>query len=149
MRIYLDTCCYNRPFDAENSEPVRLEKQAVISVIRNASKNGDIIISSDIIRMELSSINDSAKKFLISLLYVNVNEEINHNEAVKKRADSFRLAANVKYKDSLHLALAEDAKADIFLTTDYRLIKACRNLSLKISVLNPVDFINLRNGGSL
>ncbi|MBQ7561073.1 MAG: hypothetical protein IJS99_04430 [Synergistaceae bacterium] len=149
MRIYLDTCCYNRPFDAENSEPVRLEKQAVISILKDAHKNGDIIIGSDIIKMELSGINDILKRNLVSLLYVNVDEEINHNESAKIKANSIRSAANVKYKDSLHITLAEEGKADIFLTTDYRLIKACKNLSLKFRVFNPADFMNLRNGGSL
>lgn len=32
MRIYLDNCCYNRPFDDQNQLSVRLETEAKLRV---------------------------------------------------------------------------------------------------------------------
>jgi len=32
MRIYLDNCCYNRPFDDQNQLSVRLETEAKLAI---------------------------------------------------------------------------------------------------------------------
>lgn len=42
--------------------------------------------------------------------------------------------------DSLHIASAEEAKADIFLTTDDKLEKMADKLKLKTRVINPLRF---------
>ena len=34
MRVYLDNCCYNRPFDEQAQLPVRLETEAKLEVQR-------------------------------------------------------------------------------------------------------------------
>jgi hypothetical protein len=33
MRIYLDVCCLNRPFDDQSQDRIRLETEAVIIII--------------------------------------------------------------------------------------------------------------------
>jgi predicted nucleic acid-binding protein len=45
--------------------------------------------------------------------------------------------------DALHLASAESAKADIFLTTDDKLLKLATRLStqLQVTVANPVFWL--------
>ena len=43
--------------------------------------------------------------------------------------------------DSLHIASAEAGKADVVLTTDDKLIKACRGMVLKVRVMNPVSYL--------
>lgn len=59
---------------------------------------------------------------------------------IEERAESFMKSVNIKEMDSKHLAYAEAAKADIFLTVDYRLIKSAQKLSLSFQVMNPVDY---------
>jgi hypothetical protein len=39
MRIYLDNCCYNRPFDDQNQKKIQLETIAKL-YIQNAVRNG-------------------------------------------------------------------------------------------------------------
>jgi predicted nucleic acid-binding protein len=45
--------------------------------------------------------------------------------------------------DSLHIACAESAKADVFLSTDDRLLKLAKKMSkrLKIRVANPLAWV--------
>ena len=41
MRIYLDTCCYNRQFDEQNSERILSEANAMF-YIRNEIRNNNL-----------------------------------------------------------------------------------------------------------
>ena len=45
--------------------------------------------------------------------------------------------------NAVHLACAESGKADVFLTTDDRLLKLAKNLAkqLHVKVENPLDWI--------
>ena len=63
----------------------------------------------------------------------------NGNDAIKSRAAEFR-KYNVKLFDSLHLAAAENANVDVFLSTDARLIKAAARTDIKIRVDNPLNY---------
>jgi len=46
----------------------------------------------------------------------------------------------MKLFDSLHLAFAEYAIADVFLTTDTRLLKSSVHSNIRIRVDNPMNF---------
>lgn len=44
---------------------------------------------------------------------------------------------HIKPYDALHLASAEFGEADVFLTTDKKLINSSKKANLKMKVLNP------------
>jgi len=48
--------------------------------------------------------------------------------------------------DAVHLACAESGKADVFLTTDDRLLKLAKRLAKKlhVTVENPLDWMNIQ-----
>ena len=48
--------------------------------------------------------------------------------------------SSIHRMDAAHLACAEFGDADIFLTTDDKLIRACKNLLLRMKVCNPVSY---------
>ena len=35
MRVYLDVCCLNRPFDDQSQDRIKLETDAVLSILDN------------------------------------------------------------------------------------------------------------------
>lgn len=117
MKIYLDNCCYNRPFDDQNQPRVREETKAIFSVINQSKINGDIILSSDVLLFEIGKIKNPGK-----------------------RADVFS-SFNKSVSEKVQISSAEFGNADIFLTTDDKLIKACQNLSLNVKVFNPVSYL--------
>jgi predicted nucleic acid-binding protein len=41
--------------------------------------------------------------------------------------------------DAAHVAFAE-ASADVFMTCDDRLLRQCRRASVRLRVMNPIDF---------
>lgn len=34
MKLYLDNCCYNRPFDDQTQDRIHLESEAVLALLR-------------------------------------------------------------------------------------------------------------------
>ncbi|MBR1859143.1 MAG: PIN domain-containing protein, partial [Selenomonadaceae bacterium] len=99
----------------------------------------DIIIGGNILRSEIDKIKDVGKKLSVISLYMQaVTETVAINEEVINRAKKIMEQANIKQMDALHLSCAISGNADIFLTVDDKLIKACRGLELKMVVANPV-----------
>ena len=146
MRIYLDTCCYNRPFDKSQEKSVKDEINAIVGIVQMAEKNYCVIIGSDVLRQEISAVKNSEKKIKLSDLYTSLFcEEIHYSDNIEIRAKFFMTEANIKTMDAFHIAYAEAGEIDYFLTTDYRLIKSCEKLALNLKVVNPVNF--LLNGG--
>lgn len=36
MKVYLDNCCYNRPFDDQTQERIHLESEAILMILQHA-----------------------------------------------------------------------------------------------------------------
>jgi len=142
LKIYLDCCCYNRPFDDLLQDCVIYESNAILSIIKRATDDDSYkIMGSDILNKELNAIKNDFKKDEVLSLYESVSIFIPHSKEIEEFAAVIRNVSSIHFKDSLHLASAEIGKADIFLTTDYKLINACQRLNLNFKVLNPVTYI--------
>lgn len=141
LTVYLDNCCYNRPFDDRRNIKNYLEREAVLLVMQKAFDGEFEIIGSDVVEREMSMISNPEKKEDVKGLYSAVTRGmVNLNESIVQRAKDIMSQSNIKAFDSLHLASAE-ASADYFLTTDIKFAKACRYLELGVVVKNPVDFV--------
>ncbi len=44
MKIYLDNCCYNRPFDDQTQERIHLESEAILAMLRRGQQKVDVIV---------------------------------------------------------------------------------------------------------
>jgi predicted nucleic acid-binding protein len=142
MKLYLDVCCLNRPFDDQSQGRVRLEAEAVLSILKMAEDRTLEILDSDIITDELSQMPDQERHEKVELLLQTTSQHIALTTAIERRAmelESWTIAP----LDALHLASAESAKADVFLTTDDSLLgKASRRQpDLKIRVENPAKWL--------
>ena len=63
------------------------------------------------------------------------------NDVIIYRASELIKSLNIGSFDALHLASAEYACADIFLTTDKKFIYRIRSLGSKVRVANPVTWL--------
>ena len=137
MRVYLDNCCYNRPFDDQSQQRINDETESIFNAI---SKKENIIIGSDTLILEMAQIKNIDLQFDVMAMYSQtVKEEISTNEEIEKIADSIMTESNIHHMDALHLASAIVGKAETFLTVDDKLIKACSKLNLNMKVINPVE----------
>ena len=137
----MDNCCYNRPFDDQNQDRIHYESEAVLSIIRQCERGEHILIGSSVLKMEINEIYDSVRRNKVYELYSMVDEEIVYSDMIEERAKLIRGQANIRNMDSWHLISAEFGKADVFISTDDKLIKASKNTDLKVKVVNPVVFL--------
>ncbi|MDD1724034.1 MAG: hypothetical protein LUQ07_02765, partial [Methanospirillum sp.] len=62
MRIYLDVCCYCRPYDDKSGERIRLEADAVLSILDRCKSGEWTLLGSVAIDEEISYIVDFEKR---------------------------------------------------------------------------------------
>lgn len=113
MRIYLDNCCFNRPFDNQSSIRVKLETDAKLYV--------QLMIKATKIELAWSYILDyenEANPFLerrgtIEKWKHLASVDILENKIVLDKANEF-VSLGLKAKDSLHLACAVETNCDYF-----------------------------------
>jgi len=142
MRIYLDVCCLNRPFDDRAQDRVRLESEAVLSILNYSKAKGWSLMNSDIIGIEISKIPDRDKRQKVAILSAMLQSHIVVDENIERRAVEFE---NLSFKpfDALHIACAEKGKADVLLTTDdafLRKASQCKE-TLNVRVENPLRWL--------
>ena len=139
-RIYMDVCCLNRPFDDLSQDRVNLEAEAVLSIISHCENSAWSLIASSAIDDELSNISDTERLEQVQTLYSVADNRIILTDQAESRALFFN-QNGMKPFDSLHLALAETSGADVFLTTDDRLLRTVNRLEISIKTANPVSWL--------
>jgi hypothetical protein len=113
MKLYLDVCCLNRPFDDQSQTRVRLEAEAVLSILEMAESGELEIVGSDIIDDELSEMPDNERREKVELLLALASSQVTLTSAIEQRATELQ-KWNIAPFDALHLASAESAQADYF-----------------------------------
>lgn len=140
MKIYLDNCCFNRPYDDQTQIRISLETQAKL-YIQDLIKQRKIgLVTSYVLWYENSQNPYETKRVAISeFIQKNSIEHIGIEKAgeIKLKAEEI-MKTGVKMKDAFHVACAIYSSCDCFLTTDNRLLKYHTS---KIQMLNPIDFI--------
>ena len=113
-----------------------------MSILELAGSGALKIIGSDIIDDELSQMPDKERREKVELLLSLASSHISLTPAIERRA--MELAEwNIAPLDALHLASAESAQADYFLTTDDDLFRKAgrRQAGLKVKVENPAKWL--------
>ncbi|KYC42164.1 PIN domain-containing protein [Scytonema hofmannii PCC 7110] len=141
-KIYLDVCCLNRTLDDLEQFRIRLEAEAVTKIIQNCEDGKWILINSDIIEFEISQHSDLFKLEQINSILNVANIYIQSTEDIELRAEEL-MKLSFKYHDALHLAFAEAGDADVFLTTDDRLLRKAKQSQniFRIKVENPTIWL--------
>ena len=138
MRVYLDNCCYNRPFDDQTQLKVRLETEAKLFV-QHLMRTGAVeYVWSDMLNKEASDNPFPMRRIKIMewMLGAKVNVEITPEIVVDAAA---LMAMGLGNADAIHLACASAVDCDWFLTTDIGVLKKVRQHGLT-RVANPVEF---------
>ena len=140
--VYLDVCCLNRPFDDQGQDGVHLESDAVITVLSYCESGKWELVVSDMVGYEISRIPDPERKELIMTYTALVRDWIKLNDNIKGRALKLTQMGFKPY-DALHIACAESAKVDVFLTTDDKLLNLAARSGdeIDIKVMNPLIWL--------
>lgn len=141
MRIYLDNCCYNRPFDDQSFDRIYLESEAILSILNRGYQGIDTIIGSTILTIEMQHLKDETKQQKVLSLYGIADIIVPYSLEVKQRSQEIMSQSNIRTFDWLHIAAAEAGNADYMLTTDDKLEKMSARLNLSVKVLNPLKYV--------
>ena len=140
MRIYLDNCCYNRPYDDQSQLRISLETQAKLQIQSMIREKRLELVASYVLLYENSrNPHEMRRNIILDFVKDNISfyVDTDRGEEVKSLADAI-IATGIKTADAHHVACAIIGKADYFLTTDNRLLKYNTD---RIVVLDPVTFI--------
>ena len=140
MRVYLDNCCYNRPFDQQTQLRIQLETITKLAVQLLMATGVVQYVWSKALDYEISFNPFPKRRVSIMWWKEGAAEYVEMTPALMQRGEEIE-TLGVKPKDALHLASAEKAGCDWFLTTDKRLLKKVAVLG-KMNIVNPIQFIS-------
>ena len=139
MRVYLDNCCYNRPFDEQVQLRVRLETEAKLEVQRQMRSGELEYVWSDMLVTEVQDSQFWERQEMILAWADGACEYVITTPEVECRAEEL-MALGLKTADAIHLASAEMACCDWFFTVDKGILKKVRNIG-SMRVANPLEYV--------
>jgi predicted nucleic acid-binding protein len=142
MKIYLDVCCLNRPFDDQSQDRIRLEAEAVLLILARAQTEDWVWHSSEVVVDEIGQTPDTNRRERVMQFNAHAHKVYQLTEADIGRAKALN---NLGFSsmDALHLACAESCDADYLLTTDDELLRRGGRLAeqLQVVVENPLPWL--------
>jgi len=136
-KVYLDNCCFNRPFDDQSQLLVRLETEAVL-FIQDEIKSGNLeLIWSSILDFENDANPFTTRRDAIRIWRKRSLAVIRPNAEVKEIAKALQVR-NIHLKDSLHIASAVVSQCHFLITTDGKMLNKPVD---EIAIVNPIRFI--------
>ena len=138
MKLYLDSCALGRQHDDQTNLRIRNEADAVTRILDLE----DFMFSSDMLVDEFEAIRNQEKRASLLALLAAADGHISVTPNIAARGTELA-ALGFGSKDAIHLACAESAQADWFLTTDDQLLRCARRNSgtLKVKVENPAAWV--------
>ena len=142
MKIYLDVCCLSRPFDDLSQDRVRLESEAILTILERCQRGTWRLVGSEAVMFEIAQNPDAAKRNRVAALVVVAAVTVLIDPLVERRATELERQGLSPF-DAVHLACAERGQADVFLTTDDELLRKARRKGVLVlpKVANPVQWL--------
>ena len=139
IKLYLDNCCFNRPFDDQSQIRIRLEAEAKLKIQEEIRAGTFQLIWSYILDYENNKNPFIERKQRIKKWKSYAIEYIEESPELIETAKELNKKGFHKI-DSLHIACAIISKSEYFLTTDDHILKRARLLN-DIKINDPIGFI--------
>lgn len=142
LRIYLDACCLNRPFDDQTQPRIALETQAILTILTKCQSGQWKLITSTALDVELDQTPDLERLKNVKAILAIAKIKVVTSQFIEARSVELQKLGFSGF-DATHIASAERSRADIFLSTDDRLLrKAQRNIqAINVAIDNPVQWL--------
>jgi hypothetical protein len=139
MKVYLDNCCFNRPFDDQSLLTIRLETEAKLG-IQELIKTGNLALGwSYILDFENNANPFLEKRVEIQRWKDIANSFVNESDEILTKMNEL-ISIGLKPLDALHIACAISLKCNYFLTVDKNILKKMKEYP-DIKIINPINFI--------
>jgi predicted nucleic acid-binding protein len=140
--LYLDLCCYNRPFDDQSQLRVRMETEAKLQIQARAKQKLIALVWSYVLDYENSRSPMLSRMESIALWRDIAGHRVLALAEIAENAKDLALQYGIKSFDALHLACSLAAKADIFVTTDDQLLRKLKSQQ-EIRVVHPIEALSI------
>ncbi|GHV83057.1 hypothetical protein AGMMS50212_03970 [Spirochaetia bacterium] len=142
MLIYLDNCCFNRPYDDQTQVKIFFETDAKLYIQQQILSGVYELAWSYILDYEIGKSPFPERKDRImkwkDIAHLNCNEK----ESILLEAEQLQ-RIGLKVVDSLHIACADFMHCDYVLTTDRKMLNKPIKSVTKMPVVNPIEFMQL------
>ena len=139
MLIYLDTCCFNRPYDDQMQINVRLETEAKLSIQEHVKRGNLDLAWSFILDYEIAQNPFPERRLAIHDWRGYACRDVAQSAKIVHQAKMLTELL-IQTFDALHVACAMQAGCQYFITADKRLIQRLKHNKV-IHVVNPVRFV--------
>jgi len=142
LKIYLDMCVYNRPFDYQGQQRIALETSAFIYILEKIEQGQYLLTISEALIYENSKNPDIERKTRITAYFQLAKELVDIDETGIERS-KFLKSLGFSDIDALHIAMAEKANVSYFVTCDDDIVKLyIRNKeAINIEIISLIEFI--------
>lgn len=141
MKIYLDNCCFNRPYDDQSTLRVRLETEVKLD-IQNRIREGEFeLIWSYILTFENAQNPHEERRAEIRLWSGLAKAEILETPQILEKMRDLE-SKGLKSLDALHISCAIAGRCAYFITVDKGILNKQDRIQ-GIKVINPIDFLEL------
>jgi predicted nucleic acid-binding protein len=139
VKIYLDNCTYNRPFDSKNQLSTCMEAEAKLRIQKKIRNGIYELVWSYMNEYENNSNPYNEKRESIGIWKYIASYKCLPSEKILEKGKQIQQNV-IRLKDSLNLACAIESGCQYFITTDKALLKK-KKLFSEIEIVNPIDFI--------
>ena len=137
MKVYLDICCFNRPFDDQSSLIVYLETEAKLHV-QELIRQGDLTLCWSFVMDYENAANPFEEvRNRITQWKTLAHHDCELTDSIATKAAEL-MSFGLRQMDASHVACAIALDADFFLTTDKKVLN---KQIAGISIMNPIDFV--------
>jgi predicted nucleic acid-binding protein len=116
QKIYLDNCCYNRPFDNQAQMKIRLETEAKLYIQASVREEKYQLCWSFMLDYENDKNPYDEKKNMIAPWREIAVDFCPPSEEILSRGKEI-MGYGIKNEDALHIACAVEKRCDFFITT--------------------------------
>ena len=137
LKVYLDNCCFNRPYDNQNNLLILLETEAKLFIQDLIHSEKLMLVWSFVLDYENNANPFDVRKRSIAVWKKLSSVDCSLCNEIADIAKNL-LKTGLRQKDASHIACAIYAGADFFITTDKKIL----NKQVKgINLINPIDFV--------
>ena len=139
IKVYLDNCTYNRPFDDQTQIKIALETEAKRYIQQLIIKKEIDLVYSYVSRFENDKNPHAANRKAIDEFFKTaaVYVDHTHSQSIENRAITI-MQSGIKTVDAFHISCAIEFGCNYFITTDKPLLKYTND---EIIICNPILFL--------
>lgn len=137
----MDACCLSRLTDGVAQHRIREEAEAILRILDAVIEGHVFLVSSQVLQAEVGRNPHLERRAVAEHVLALAVVAVSADSSVWMRAKEL-LAFGFSPMDAAHFASAEAGRAEVFLSTDDRLLKAAGRAAVitKLRAVNPVSW---------